>query len=235
MQTLEINVPSPVMTYLMDFDKMITLAGYFWLIDGAEQKILVDAGGGEEWLISHGFPAKQLAMPEELLANVGLKLEDIDIVIATHLMGDHIEYARKYKNAKIIVQRKELDWALRTHPAQAGLYPKEFLEGLKFTTVDGDMEIVDGVRVMLTPGHTPGGQSVAIETEKGVAVITGFCCVQQNLEPPEEVRENSPIIIPGIHINTIELWDSVQRVMACADIPIALHDPKWGKLGKVPS
>jgi len=235
MQTVEINIPGAVMTYLMEFDKMDSIGGYFWLIDGAEKKILVDAGGGAEWLVSHGFPAKQVAMPEDLLSNVGLKPEDIDLVIVTHLMGDHIEYARKYINAKIIVQSKELDWALKTHPVQGALYPNEFLEGLKFTTVDGDVEIIDGVRVMLTPGHSPGGQSVAVETEKGVAVITGFCCIQKNLQPPEEIRKDHPLIVPGIHVNTVELWDSMQRVMACADIPIALHDAKWGKMGKIPS
>ncbi len=38
---------------------------------------------------------------------------------------------------------------------------------------------------MLTPGHSPGARSVVIETAKGAAMITGFCCKHANFNPTE--------------------------------------------------
>ena len=234
MQTIEVETPGPIMTYMMNFGMTIPTGHYFWLIKGVEKEILIDAGV-VNWMESEGFSSKHLATPEELLGEEGLRYEDIDIIIITHLMGDHVEYLKKYKNAKVIVQRKELDWALNPHPLQAKMYEKKFLEGVNFTTVDGDIEIVDGVRVMLTPGHSPGGQSVAVNTAHGVAIITGFCCIQENLQVPTDIRNENRFILPGVFINAIELWESIERVITCSDLPIAVHDPKWGKLKQIPS
>jgi len=84
------------------------------------------------------------------------------------------------------VQKAEIEFARNPHVTQARYYDKELIEGLNFEIIDGDRQIIDGIRVLLTPGHTPGGQSVAIETPKGTAIITGFCCTRENFEPPEE-------------------------------------------------
>ncbi|MGD8925110.1 MAG: hypothetical protein PVG64_09250, partial [Syntrophobacterales bacterium] len=95
--------------------------------------------------------------------------------------------------------------------------------------VKGDAEIVPGIRVILTPGHTPGGQSVAVETEKGTAVITGFCCNGNNFPSV------GPAVTPGVHLNAIEAYESAQRVKEMADILIPIHDLEVGRGGKIPA
>jgi len=96
--------------------------------------------------------------------------------------------------------------------------------GLNFEVIEGDKEIVEGVRVLFTPGHSAGGQSVVIDTAKGTAIISGFCCIRENFEPPEPLKEMVPIILPGIHLNPIELYDNVLKVKSLADILIPIHD-----------
>ena len=80
--------------------------------------------------------------------------------------------------------------------------------------------------MFLSPGHTPGCQSVAVETAKGTAVISGFCATEETFQPP---GENMPLPkqpeaqIPAIHINAAEADESVMRVKKIADIILPLH------------
>jgi N-acyl homoserine lactone hydrolase len=95
-------------------------------------------------------------------------------------------------------------------------------------TVEGDAEIVPGVSVLLTPGHTPGGQSVVVNTKKGKAVITGFCCNEQNFPA------SGPVVPSGVHLDLIQAYESARRVKETADILIPLHDLSVGKKRAIP-
>ncbi len=46
-------------------------------------------------------------------------------------------------------------------------------EGAEYVELDGARELAPGVRVLPTPGHTPGHQSVLVDTEDGLAVVAG--------------------------------------------------------------
>ena len=113
------------------------------------------------------------------------------------------------------------------------LFQKELFEGLDFEVLNGDDEIVDGVKVLYTPGHSPGGQSVAVETDSGTAVITGFCCVRQNFEPPEMLAEITPILKPGMFLDAQQLFDSMIRVKEAADIIIPLHEADYINMDRI--
>ena len=63
-------------------------------------------------------------------------------------------------------------------------YFPDLLDDVEVVQVDGDAQIVDGIGVLLTPGHTVGGQSIVVNTKAGKAVITGFCCNEVNSPPP---------------------------------------------------
>jgi N-acyl homoserine lactone hydrolase len=56
--------------------------------------------------------------------------------------------------------------------------PAAWLEyaGARYELLDGEREIVPGVRVITTPGHTPGHQSVEVDTSAGPALLTGDAC-----------------------------------------------------------
>jgi N-acyl homoserine lactone hydrolase len=225
------------MTYLVDFGQDLQTCCYVWFIQGAESKILVDAGATIEMAMVRGLPREALEKIQSLeegLARLNLKPGDIDIVILTHLHYDHVQLATQFVNAKFIVQRDELNFASNPHASATQFYNKELFAGLKYEVVNGDKQITDGIQVLLTPGHTAGGQSVAIKTDKGIVVITGFCSIRENFEPNEEVRKIMPLIVPGIHLNTMQAYDSMLKVKNAADIIIQNHEPTFADIGKIP-
>jgi N-acyl homoserine lactone hydrolase len=165
---------------------------------------------------------------EDGLANLGLTPQDIDIVILTHLHGDHAELGSLYKKAKFIVQKKELQYALHPHPIDADLYVKSYFESLNFDIIDGEVRINSGISVFPSPGHTPGGQSVQINTASGTAIIPGFCCSLDTFKQSEEMKRRGwEVSAPLLHHDVREAYDSVLKVKRRADIILALHDPEF--------
>jgi N-acyl homoserine lactone hydrolase len=83
--------------------------------------------------------------------------------------------------------------------------------------VNGVADIVPGVRVVPTPGHTPGHQSVAVNTEDGVVMIAGDCA---------NCMENIVDLVPvGIVHETFAELHSLKRIRQIADFVIPGHDP----------
>ena len=212
-------------TYRFNFGKKIQLPVYCWYIEGADKHILVDTGADAKMATEfRGFPAKEIAPFEDALASVGLKPEDIDLVIQTHLQWDHCANTSKCKNAKVIATEDELLFALSPHPILAPTYKRDLLKDLDFLLVKGQYEVAPGIELIPAPGHTPGTQAVSINTDQGRAIITGFCCIRENFYPPEEVREVMPVIPPGIHLNAVDGFESALRIKGFADILIPIHD-----------
>jgi N-acyl homoserine lactone hydrolase len=219
-----------IMTYQKGYGKRIYLPIYVFYLEGGEQKILVDTGM-EEFMVPPGAAEDtglKIMEFEEALATVDLKPEAVDIVIQTHLHNDHCENTYKCTNAGVYVQRAELDFFNKPHPLDHRYY-SDLLDESELVLVEGDTEIVPGIRVVLTPGHTPGGQSVAVETDRGTAVITGFCCNANNFPSV------GPAVTPGVHLNAIEAYESAQRVKELGDILIPIHDVEIGRSGKIPA
>jgi glyoxylase-like metal-dependent hydrolase (beta-lactamase superfamily II) len=73
----------------------------------------------------------------------------------------------------VIVQRAEIEFLRNPHPVDHRYYA-DVLDGMEVVAVEGDASIAEGIDVIFTPGHTVGGQSVAVNTSAGKAVITGF-------------------------------------------------------------
>lgn len=133
----------------------------------------------------------------------------------------------KCPRAKVYVQKAEIEFLRNPHPIGHRYYP-EVLGGVDVAEVAGDANILDGIDVIFSPGHTVGGQSVAINTSKGKAIITGFCCNDKNFPA------TGPAIAPGVHINVMEAYDSIQKIKEMADILIPLHDLAIGKMKTIP-
>ncbi len=219
-------------TYRFNYGKKITVPIVTWLVQGAGQNILVDTGADAELATAfRGIPATRIMSFEQALASEGLLPEDINMVIQTHLHWDHCANTQKCRNAKVIVQAEELEFARSPHPVAGTSYKQELLSGIDFVTVTGQHQLLPGIELIPTPGHTPGGMSVAIQTAAGKAVITGFCCINENFATPagapEEARKITPVMAPGINTNAIEGFESVKRIKELADLIIANHDPQY--------
>jgi N-acyl homoserine lactone hydrolase len=141
--------------------------GYLHVIEHPEGRILVDTGMidstpelDEEW--------QPAIYPERIP-------RDVALVINTHLHFDHCGGNRLFAGLPIYVQRREREAARQpdyTIPEWV-----EF-EGASYVELDGEAEIVPGVRVVPTPGHTPGHQSVLVDTDDGLVVVAGDVAYQ---------------------------------------------------------
>lgn len=219
-----------IMTYLRGYGKRIWIPIYVFYVEGGGEKILVDTGL-EQFVVpehvgrEHGIDILEF---EEALERVGLRPEDIDVILHTHLHNDHCENDYKCPQAKIVVQKTEYEFFKNPHPLDHRYYP-DLLDGLDVELVEGDTKFRDGIDLIFSPGHTPGGQSIAIQTAAGRAVITGFCCNGMNFPP------DSPAVPPGVHTDAIAAYDTAQKIRSMADILIPLHDLSIGRMKKIPA
>jgi N-acyl homoserine lactone hydrolase len=112
----------------------------------------------------------------ELDAEWGIRFDasliprDVVCVINTHLHFDHCGGNRLFAGTPTHVQRVEREAARAD-----GYTIAEWVEfdGATYVEHDGEAEILPGVRVLPTPGHTPGHQSVLVDTDDGLVVLAG--------------------------------------------------------------
>ncbi len=199
-----------IMTYLRGYGRAIHIPIYVWALEGGPAPALIDTGLAD-FMIPEGLEA-ELSLKAEFfedgLARLGLKPEEIGIIIHTHLHNDHCENDGLCPNAKIYAQRAEIDFMRNPHPLDHR-YDPEYLEGCDLVALEGPAEIMPGVRVVPTPGHSPGGQSVVVDTKgAGRVLITGFCCNEGNFPAA------GPAVCPGVHTDAFLAWDTVNRVKA---------------------
>lgn len=168
----------------LDDDLFLEIPHLGFLLQSEGRNILVDSGGNERHLIDgkYGFQGKEFHYGrkylDKALKDADITLEEIDTLIYTHLHNDHAGFSHLFKNARIIIQKKE--WDLLLNPLPYMMVRRDFdfevipeLKAGNTLLIDGDIDITDGVRVLTTPGHTIGHKSVAVNTKKGAVVIVG--------------------------------------------------------------
>jgi glyoxylase-like metal-dependent hydrolase (beta-lactamase superfamily II) len=183
-------IPKPVWTRLTPADEhnRIELALRSLLIESDETRIIVESGAGNK------YSDKERAMFDfadrwllDAVTEEGVDPAQIDHVILTHLHFDHgggVTQADKSGNpvatfpkAKVHPQKQEWQDALAGHGVMTVTYRPENLAPLDVAglvqPIDGSQEVAPGVRVMPTPGHTRGHQSVVIEDGGQTAVFIG--------------------------------------------------------------
>ena len=111
---------------------------------------------------------------EDALAELGQTPADVAWVINTHLHFDHAggntyrnaggEVGVSFPRARYVVQRGELDFARRLNERTAASYLPPNFDPVPFSPVDGEVDLIPGIRCLPTPGHTPGHQSVLVES-----------------------------------------------------------------------
>ena len=226
-----------MMTYQHDYGTPYTIPIYAWYIEGGDKRILVDTGELNP-IVS---PDRETALGGKIytfeagLAKFGLTPADIDVVIHTHLHNDHCENDYKCENAEIWVHEKELESIHNPHPLDFR-YLEDYItdvedNGQLRVITEEDREILPGIRVVHTPVHTEGGLTVFVDTEQGTAAITGFCIIDENMNPPAAIRGmEMEVIPPGTCINPKQGYDIMLKVKEAADIVIPLHEPRFARM-----
>lgn len=203
---------------------------------------LVQTGDGKNILIDTGLPE---ILPEgetefengkdviNQLADLGLKPEDIDIVISTHYDGDHAGRHAAFTKAQYVVQRAHhLDAA--TNPRFASIRSEwdQPMERIRF--VDGDMELLTGLNLIETSGHVVGHQSVLVHLPKTGAVLLTIDAVPFGAGFTRDAQDDGTN--PGaeaIRASTIKLLDLVEKERI--GLVIFGHDTEqWETLKRAP-
>jgi glyoxylase-like metal-dependent hydrolase (beta-lactamase superfamily II) len=231
----KMEIDMGILLYRYRYGEKFMSPAYCWYIEGADQHIIIDTATDADLATAfRGFPAEKVMTFEEALGGLGLKPEDIDLVIQTHLHWDHCANTPKCTNAKVLVNETELHFAFSPHPLTGLSYKKDLLKDLNFVLVNGHYEVAPGIELIPAPGHSPGTMAVAINTDKGKAIITGFCCVKENFYPPEELKKLMPVITPGTHTDITAAYESTLRIKGLADILIPIHDPSFASVDSIP-
>jgi N-acyl homoserine lactone hydrolase len=169
---------------------------YVHMIDHPDARILVDTG------MTELHPSVIAAFDPILhpLNRQDLDLSQIDIVINTHLHADHCGGNHLFAGKPIYVQRRELEDA-HSNKEQYPLAEWVDAPGVHYVAVEGELDLLPGVRLLPAPGHTAGMQVVVIETDDRPIIVGGDVGVwfgeldQPSTEGQLRVRDMNPQLV----------------------------------------
>ena len=167
--------------------------------------VLVDTGvGGPGKLLSDWRVVNRSAA--DALAELDMTPGDIGLVINTHLHFDHCGQNAVFRHAPCYVQRAELD---RMRRESAELYDWLDFMNARFELLDGDTEILPGLEVVATPGHTAGHQCVVVRAGgEAFDLLIGDAAYT-----PRQYAEPASERLPAGQASDVPAWrDSVRRI-----------------------
>ena len=165
--------PTPTVTAVLVAELLVEggrMPVYVHVIDHPDARVLVDTG------MTELHPAVADMDPQLIpLSTQDFDLAAVDMVVNTHLHFDHCGGNRLFAGKPIYVQRRELDDA-RT---EEDYTIPEWVDapGVRYMPVDGELELVLGVRLLPAPGHTAGSQVVVVEAGEHPTVVVGDTAV----------------------------------------------------------
>ena len=176
----------------------------------------------------------------DLLNLAGIEMEQIKIIVLTHLHWDHMGGIKYFKNAKVIAPKEDVNFynsnAIR-HEFISRYLQKQDIELLNQRIKEGnvilvhdDYEIMPGIKMLWIGGHTPGTHFVAIDTAEGCYVLASdvgslYMNIQQNIPPGifqnllqcieglnliKHIATNDEFIIPAHDVGVMDKYTCVK-------------------------
>jgi N-acyl homoserine lactone hydrolase len=176
---------------------------YVHVVEHPQGRILVDTG------LTESDPLADDMEPQvQPLNRQGFDIGSITAVVNTHLHFDHCGGNKLFAGTPTYVQHRELEDARSID----GYTVRRWVDapGVTYVELDGDIELLPGVRIVATPGHTPGSQVVVVEAAEGRHVIAGDSAVFfSDLDDPQTegqriIRSLDPVAVWLAHAH--EPW-----------------------------
>ncbi|NMP24066.1 N-acyl homoserine lactonase family protein [Sulfobacillus harzensis] len=163
--------------------RRVQIPVYSYLVETGEGRILFDTGCSHQCRVDPvallGEDTVPVLTPElqpadhisAQLAALGIDLQDIDMVVNSHLHFDHAGGNEAFTQHRFGVQADEWQAALTDRESYPDLSFQP-ADASRVTLFDGDTELAPGLHLIATPGHTPGHQSLIVELRDGPFIIT---------------------------------------------------------------
>lgn len=227
------NFPTAALTFQRGWGQFQDVPQIMFVITGGPRPVIVDTGTPTPQIVRehHGYEFDRSAEeePGTALARLGIDPDDVELVINTHLHWDHCGNNTLFTKAHFAVQRSEHAYALDPlEPTRTAfentvrIRPPWLPVQDRFELLDGDTQLLDGIRVVHLPGHTPGSQGVVVDTANGPCLIAGDCVnLYRNWEGDGTLRH----IVNGSLMNLREHLESYERIEQLGAEVIPSHDP----------
>lgn len=209
-------------------EKPTRLDYFVWLIKSPGQDVVVDAGFTAETAARRG--REHWYTPSEALSRLDTDCAAVPYVILSHFHYDHVGDTEAFSGARFVVQAREMAFWTGRYAARhefRRLVEREDIQRLvgygldgRLLFVDGEHEVVPGVRVHHVGGHTAGLQIVSVQTGRGTVVLaTDASHLYGNIE------NDAPF---GVITELPAMYDTFDRINGLAgspDLVVPGHDP----------
>ncbi len=214
-------------------DNTLTQALNCLLVETPAGRVLIETGIGEHMDATrreHRGVRGEAILPA--LHNVGFDPETIDVVAVSHLHFDHAggfltaEGGRAFKRARIVAQAEEWEFALGSNPRLQASYEQDDLrmsEGwARPGSPRGDEEVLPGVTVARTGGHSGGHQAIVVRGPNGTVGFFGDLCMRPWSANPRWVPS-----FDDFPLTSVEVKSSLFRQAADEEWTVVLsHEPR---------
>ncbi|MDP9399222.1 MAG: N-acyl homoserine lactonase family protein [Actinomycetota bacterium] len=193
------------------------------LVETPEGKLLWDTSCPRDWEtrwiptgLQEFFPYDQVTEEQYLdsrLKQLGVVAGELDYVVLSHLHFDHAGNVRSFVDTgpRLVCNDKEREFALTYEGEFNGAHLKADYEGIDFETVSGDTEILPGVTLIETPGHTKGTMAMKVDLpDTGSMIFTSDAIyLGDSYGPPAT---------PAAIVNDLTAWyASVEKIRTIAE------------------
>ena len=225
----------PVSSLVMGAEKgrKLDIAMTIWALkDPDGRTVLVDSGFYRPRLLKEHKDLADYIRPDQALAKLGIKPEDVTDVIITHMHWDHVDGADLFPKARVWIQKDE--YATYTVKAKPPAVVKDGATELDHNSalvklhdegrvhlVDGDdKEIIPGITVYTGGRHTFASQYVGVNTKAGRMVIAS-----DNMYLYENLDKHAPIAATLDAKSNLAAQDRMKEIATSPRLIIPGHDP----------
>jgi glyoxylase-like metal-dependent hydrolase (beta-lactamase superfamily II) len=209
--------------------RKIDIAMMVWLIRGSGRIVLVDAGFYRPQFFK-SWKVRDFVRPDVAVAHAGPRPQEITDVILSHTHWDHADGADLFPNAQIWIQKEEYRYytsdAWQPGGKHGGIDPDDVQMLVGFNTagrlhlVDGDQEILPGIRVYTGGRHTYASQYVSVPTRSGTIILAS-----DNMYLYENLEKHAPIAQTFDAASNLKAQDRMKEIAGDPKRVMPGHDP----------
>jgi glyoxylase-like metal-dependent hydrolase (beta-lactamase superfamily II) len=228
------NYPVDAILFATDRGKTMTLPFSYCLVKGGGHQYMFDTGYNDVALgMKWGAPAGAWSSIADNLRKLGTSPDQITDTMIGHMHWDHAGGTSDLPASTFWVQKKEIEFAAgeitQKKHTMAGFVEADVLAMVRLNwegrvrVVKGDeANILPGISLYLTPGHTAGTQTAAVPTRKGIIPICG-----DTVYTYRNLNENIPLGFGYDLVQMLNSYDKVRQIMGTGKIFVPGHDPDF--------